>query len=114
MTDAQARAQLDAFLKGETLTFSFSHEPSGEWVATCNQIPGIVTGGMGDDITEMDRLLRDAIVTAAGVPTEFAHVLRFVSYKERPTKERPLRSLFRWGGEMIDGVQGHEARYVVA
>ena len=45
-----------------------------------------------DDITNMDAMIRDAILTAAGVDTEFANeILKFVGY--RPTNR--FASLFR-------------------
>lgn len=82
MNKEQAREQLMRFLGGGVLSFSITTYPNGEWVAECNEIPAIVTGGLGGDITSMDRMLRDVILTAAGVDTEYADdLLRFVGYK---------------------------------
>lgn len=80
MNKIEAREQLNSFYNGETLTFSFENFPSGEWIATCNEIPAIVTGGMNDDITSKDSMIREAIVTAAGIPAEHGDVLRFMGY----------------------------------
>ena len=77
-----AKKRLAAFLGGRTLTFSIKTFENGEWVAECNEIPAIITGGMGDDISNRDVLIRDAILTAAGVDIELAgDVLKFVGYK---------------------------------
>ncbi|MFZ2303288.1 MAG: hypothetical protein WAV98_00675 [Minisyncoccia bacterium] len=73
MEQKKAKAQLEKFLKGRTLTFSTTHYPSGEWVAQCNEIPGIVTGGM--DLGMKDTLMRDAILAAAGVNAKYANTL---------------------------------------
>lgn len=73
MEQKKAKAQLEKFLKGRTLTFSTTHYPSGEWVAQCDQIPGIITGGM--DLNTSDALKRDAILTAAGVDVKYSNVL---------------------------------------
>jgi len=109
MTKAEAREQLDRFLGGKVLTFSFEHYPSGEWVATCNEIPSIVTGGMGDDITSIDQMLREAIVCAAGVPAEHTDALRFVSYAQERGSffDRAMR-------RTRENVRSEEAQYVLA
>lgn len=83
MESNQAKARLATFLGGRELTFSIKKYPDGEWVAECNEIPAIMTGGKEDDITNMDALIRDAILTAAGVDTKFANeVLKFVGYRQ--------------------------------
>ncbi len=87
-----AKQQLAAFLGGRELTFSIKKYPDGEWVAECNEIPAIMTGGKEDDITNMDSMIRDAILTAAGVNTEFANeILKFVGYRQT----NRLANLFR-------------------
>lgn len=84
MNMEQAKIQLSAFLNGRELTFTVSNFDSGEWIAECNEIPGIITGGMGNDITTMDSLIRDAILVAAGLDSESSsNLLKFVGYKER-------------------------------
>lgn len=73
------------------LTFSIEEYTNGEWIATCNEIPSITTGGMGNDITKRDSLIREAILTAAGVDISYAdEILKFVGY--RPASV--LRSVF--------------------
>jgi hypothetical protein len=76
MNEEQAKEQLRTFLGGRVLTFSVREYDNGEWVAECNEISGIITGGVGD-YTERDQLMRDAIVTAAGVDSKFAHLLQY-------------------------------------
>lgn len=78
----QAKTQLRSFLKGRVLTFSITTDANGEWVAECNEIPAIITGGLGGDITTLDRMMRDVILTAAGVDTQYSgEALKFVGYK---------------------------------
>ncbi len=78
----QAKTQLRHFLRGRVLTFSITPYPNGEWVAECNEVPAIITGGLGGDITTMDCMMRDAILTAAGVDTQYAgEALEFIGYK---------------------------------
>jgi predicted RNase H-like HicB family nuclease len=75
----QAKERLAQFLGETVLTFSIKKYEDGEWVAECNEIPAIMTGGMGDDITQMDDMIRDAILTAAGIDPEYRdQVLKFV------------------------------------
>lgn len=96
MNKEKAKAQLGEFLKGRVLTFSITNHLDNEWVAECNEIPGIITGGSGDDITNRDDLIRDAICTAAGVDTKYAKdILKFVGYK--PTG--PLEDFFNTNGK---------------
>ena len=78
-----AKKRLQSFLGDRELTFSIRTYPDGEWVAECNEIPAIMTGGKEDDITSMDAMIRDAILTAAGVDAEFAgEILKFVGYRQ--------------------------------
>ena len=77
----RAKEQLNRFLGGRVLTFSIKWHDNNEWVAECKEIPAIMTGGKGDDIAYMDKMMREAILTAAGIDIEFAsEVLRFVRY----------------------------------
>lgn len=73
MEQKKAKAQLEKFLNGRTLTFSTTHYPSGEWVAQCNEIAGIITGGI--DLNTKDVMIRDAILTAANVDVKYANTL---------------------------------------
>ena len=83
MKPNEAKTRLATFLGGRELTFSIKKYPDGEWVAECNEIPAIMTGGKEDDITNMDTLIRDAILTAAGIDTKFANdILKFVGYRQ--------------------------------
>lgn len=82
MNIEQAKQQLRTFLGGRELTFCVRNFPDGEWIAECNEIPSIMTGGMGDDISNFDSMIRDAILTAAGVDVRYSkEILRFVGYK---------------------------------
>lgn len=74
MEVTEAKQHLKNFLGGRVLTFSMKEFDNGEWVAECNEIPGIITGGVGD-YTERDQLIRDAIVSAAGIDTKFASTI---------------------------------------
>ena len=67
MNKEQAAKQLDKFMGGKPLTFSIKQGPNDEWVAQCNEIDGIVTCGIGYDAFEMEKLMQDAILTAAGI-----------------------------------------------
>lgn len=81
MNIEQAKNKLAEFLGDKVLTFSIKRYEGGEWVAECNEIPGIMTGGLGDDIAVMDRMMKDAILTAAGVDIEYVNdILKFVGY----------------------------------
>jgi hypothetical protein len=79
----QAKQGLRAFLQGRELTFSVRTFESGEWIAECNEIPAITTGGMGYD--DRDALMRDAIVSAAGVPGDYGYLLDFKGFKVPPS-----------------------------
>jgi hypothetical protein len=68
-----ARSALDRFMGGhEQLTFSLEHQDGGEWIARCNEIPGIMTAGDATDTAEIQATIRDAILTAAGIDGKFA------------------------------------------
>ena len=80
----KAKARLEKFLDGKILTFTIAHHPNNEWVAECNEIPGIIT--CGKDLRSMDVLLRDAILTAANVDVKYADtLLRNVGYSAAPS-----------------------------
>jgi hypothetical protein len=99
----EAKTKLQAFLGGRELTFAIKRYPDGEWVAKCNEIPAIMTGGKEDDITNMDAMIRDAILTAAGIDPDHANViLKFVGY--RPANR--VDNLFR--------TERTEAEYVLS
>ncbi|KKU50169.1 MAG: hypothetical protein UY47_C0007G0024 [Parcubacteria group bacterium GW2011_GWB1_49_7] len=109
MNIQQAKANLEKFLGDRMLTFSIMKYQNGEWVAECNELPAIMTGGMGDDVAEMDRMIRDAILTAAGIDPKYSQqVLRFVD----------LKSPFRWGTNLFSHssmrTAEREAEYVIA
>jgi hypothetical protein len=73
MNKEEAIQQLKNFYEGiSMLTFSIKEYPGDEWVAQCNEIDSIITGGVGGDIVAMENLMQDAILTAAGIPKEFA------------------------------------------
>ena len=98
----QAKEKLQKFLGGRILTFSIRHFPNGEWIAECNEIPAIMTGSLTDDITEQDAMIRDAILTAAGIDSQYSNsILKFVGYQSTG-----LMSFFREGAL--------RAEYVVA
>lgn len=93
MNKEKAKKQLQRFLGEKVLTFSIKRYLGGEWVAECNEIPAIMTGGMGDDIAQMDRMIRDAILTAAGIDTEYANeILKFVGYNPISADTKILRT----------------------
>lgn len=75
MDHRTAKQRLRAFFAERTLTFRLDEFPGGEWIASCNEIPGIITGGTSQD-RERDRVIRDAIVRAAGLDSKFADILQ--------------------------------------
>lgn len=78
----QAKLKLTKFLKNRELTFLIKTYSNDEWVAECNEIPAIITCGIGNDITKRDSMIRDAILTAAGVNVDYANsILKFIGYK---------------------------------
>lgn len=87
----QAKEQLKKFLGGKILTFSVRRYENNEWVAECNEIPAVMTGGMGDDIAFMDKMIREAILTAAGIDVAYAEeILRFVGYNPMAANTKPV------------------------
>ena len=81
----QAKERVSRFMgENEILTFSLERFEDDEWVARCNEIPAISTSGFGDDMEEIESLMKDAIFTAAGVEGEFAddELLKDVSIKK--------------------------------
>jgi hypothetical protein len=110
MTLEQAKMQLQSFFGERVLTFSVRNSDSGEWVARCNEIPAILTGGNDEDIAIMDRLMRDAILTAAGVDPEYGpHLLKLVDYapKEIIHQMAPSKTPFVFGAD-------REAEYAIS
>ncbi len=106
MNIEQAKTNLKSFLNGKELTFSIKRFENDEWIAECNEIPAIATGGMGDDITNLDLMIREAIVTAAGIDAEYAKdLLQFKGY-------RPKVSAFSF--LKLDNVIKNEAEYVLS
>jgi hypothetical protein len=94
-TIEKARLDLEQFLGDTMLTFSIKNYSNGEWTAYCNEIPAIMTGGMGVDISTMDRMIRDAILTAAGVDPDLAEeVLKFTGLnpelRKKQTEDGPV------------------------
>ncbi len=70
----QANEQIVRFFNGDKLTFCVERfgENNEEWIARCDQVAAITTSGFGFDEREMRDLVKDAIITAAGVEGEFA------------------------------------------
>ena len=107
MNKEQAKLNLRKFLGGKELTFSIKQYENGEWVATCNEVPAIMTGGLGYNITEIDSMIRDAILTAAGIDTIYANdILKFTGYK---TAEASLTSFFN-----LDNLVKNQAEYALS
>lgn len=64
----QAKACLARFMGDQQhLTFSVENFEDGEWIARCNEISAIVTGGGVCSTDEMKEQIKDAILTAAGI-----------------------------------------------
>lgn len=92
MTKEQAKQKIAHFMgNNKVLTFSIKYFPGPEhkWIAQCNEIDGIITGGSGFDLEKMENLMEDAILTAAGIPLEVAEGL--------------LKRV--WGGDMITQIR---------
>jgi|SRR3989339_450130 len=70
MTVEEAKKRLEAFMGDSTLTFTVSAYPENRWVAQCNEIDAIITGGTGFDLNEMEVLMVDAILAAADIPAD--------------------------------------------
>lgn len=76
MNKQQAKKILQNFIGDQTLTFSIkTFKNSTEWVAKCDQIPAIITGGTGNDYSTMYNLMLDAVLTAAGVDGKFSNCI---------------------------------------
>lgn len=78
MTHQEAKQQLERFMGEHVLTFTVERD-GDNWMATCNQFPAISTGGVGYDHDEMQNILKDAILTAAGVEGDADTLLRDAS-----------------------------------
>lgn len=75
MTKEQAKQKMAKFMgDNKILTFSIKYFPGPEhrWIAQCNEIDGIITGGGSFELRQMEDLMEDAILTAAGIPSEVA------------------------------------------
>ncbi|MFA6340769.1 MAG: hypothetical protein WCX27_00810 [Candidatus Paceibacterota bacterium] len=104
------KEQLRSFLGGKILTFSITKYSNGEWIASCNEIPAIMTGGLNNDIAYMDRMIREAILTAAGIDLEYSEtVLKFIDLNSQKTKRSLMSNLF---SRVIPNIN-REARYAV-
>ena len=107
----QAKEQLKKFLGGKVLTFSVRRYEDNEWVAECNEIPAIMTGGMGDDIAFMDKVIREAILTAAGIDVAYAEeILRFVGYNPVAKSMK----LFGLGRSSLIASKDRQAEYALS
>ena len=72
MNKEQAIKQLNKFMNDQVLSFSVKQYPEEKWVAQCNEIDGVITCGVGYDMAQMEHLMQDAILTAAGIPSELS------------------------------------------
>ena len=77
MSKSQSKLKLKKFLGDTALTFTFKTYDDGEWVAQCDQIPGLATGGKNDDLAVVDSMIRDAILTSAQINPEYTDLLKF-------------------------------------
>lgn len=102
MTKEDAQKQLKAFFTHyPMLTFTIKEYENDEWIAQCNEVDGIITGGKGFDQAYMEDLMQDAILTAAGIPYEYSdNMLKRVwspdliqSTTESQTKEESVVSV---------------------
>lgn len=78
MNQDQAKQKMKDFLgDNKALTFAIKFFPGVDhkWIAQCNEIDSIITCGTGFDQDEMDRLIEDAILTAARIPEELCEGL---------------------------------------
>jgi len=79
----QANETIVDFFDGKELTFCVERfgDNQEQWVARCDQVPGIVTGGDKYNEKVVKEQVKDAILTAAGVDGKFADkVLRELSF----------------------------------
>ncbi len=80
----QAKEQLKRFSGGQVLTFTVSHFENGTWSAQCDQIPAVSTCGTTSDANDMEELMKDSILTAAGIDGKYAdRLLRDASVKKQ-------------------------------
>jgi len=70
MNIEQAKQTLRQFTGKQILTFSVNRFEDGAWIANCDQIPAITTCGDFSDEKEMENLMKDAVLTAAGVEVD--------------------------------------------
>lgn len=72
-----ANQKLMSFFGDQELTFSIERFGEGgqEWIARCNQAPGLVTGGVVYDEKMIQDQIKDAILTAAGVDGEYDSIV---------------------------------------
>jgi hypothetical protein len=107
MNKEQAKSLLLKFLGGREFTFSIKQYDNREWVAVCNEIPAIMTGGLGYNITDIDFMIRDAILTAAGIDTVYANdILKFTGYKN---SKNSIASFLN-----LDNLVKNEAEYAIS
>ena len=84
MTEQKAKQILRDFTKNQVLTFTVeTFEKDEEWIARCDQIPAIITGGVGNDYNIMYSLMRDAVLTAAGIDSKYADCIYDASLKSQ-------------------------------
>ena len=84
MTEQKAKQILKDFTENKVLTFSVeTFEKDKEWIAQCDQIPAIITGGTGNDYDKMYCLMRDAVLTAAGIDAKYADCIYDASLKSQ-------------------------------
>lgn len=72
MTQQEAKQKLKKYMGDQVFTFTIESYPENRWVAQCNEVDGIATCGIGYDQAEMEALMQDAILSAAGIPKEFS------------------------------------------
>jgi HD superfamily phosphohydrolase len=74
MDTQKAKQQIHDFLGDTEITFSVTSHENGEWEAQFDQIAGLSV--CGDATDNFDYLIRDAIVTAAGVGVEHIDMVK--------------------------------------
>lgn len=95
MTNDEALQRLKNFLSDGPLSFTVSiDENTGNWVAQCDQVDGMITGGKKED--DIESLLRDAIFTVAGIPREHVSAVSEHLYRQ-PKLRSPLISAYQKG-----------------
>jgi len=72
-----ANQKLTNFFGDQELTFSIERfgVDGQEWIARCNQAPGLTTGGVMYDEKMIQDQIKDAILTAAGVDGEYDSIV---------------------------------------